>query len=146
VLAFVKRHGVVLVSAKGPVPNVADWIAGEAIEGSWWGHAKGQQIFAALTELGDSPDVLTFRLVDDKLTMVHRRLWPALVRLADRLPKKHVACVRQEHTSTGAHRNVVSPFPKWVPREVMKAAYELSKEDAEQMLGPWLPPPKRPNR
>ena len=35
---FVERHGVVLASARGPVPNVAEAVAGEPIRGSWWGH------------------------------------------------------------------------------------------------------------
>ena len=34
-IAFVRKHGVVLASAKGPVPNLADAVAGEKIRGSW---------------------------------------------------------------------------------------------------------------
>ena len=41
-LAFVKKHGVVLVSAGGPAPKLVDFIAGEAVKGSWWGHQKGR--------------------------------------------------------------------------------------------------------
>ncbi len=35
-LAFVKRHGVVLHAARGPVPSLAEAIAGGPIRGSWW--------------------------------------------------------------------------------------------------------------
>ena len=73
-LAFVARHGVVLASAKGPVPSVGEEIAGEPIRGSWWAHPKGHAIFNALGVLGDSPDVLAFRWIGGKITFVHRRL------------------------------------------------------------------------
>src|ERR1700712_5513143 len=93
VLEFVERHGIVLASAKGPVPNIADSIAGETIRGSWWGHAKGAEIFAALNAVADSDDVLCFRLVERKVTFVHRRLWPALVRLADEIGKERLTAI-----------------------------------------------------
>jgi len=33
-IAFVEKHGVVLASARGPVPSLAEAIAGEPIRGS----------------------------------------------------------------------------------------------------------------
>jgi len=57
--------------------------AGEPIRGSWWGHPAGHAIFDALNSLTESPDVVRTRLVNGKVTLVHRRLWPALARLAD---------------------------------------------------------------
>jgi hypothetical protein len=136
-LAFLAQHGVVLASARGPVPSVAEAVAGEPIRGSWWGHPKGQEIFRALSALGDSPDVLCFRLVEGKITFVHRRLWPALVRLASALGPKSLAVVRQEHTASGAHRNVITPYPKWVSAPVKAAAARLSEEEAREQLGAW---------
>jgi len=136
-VGFVARHGVVLASAKGPVPNLAEAVAGASIRGSWWGHKRGSEIFQALDAVGDSPDVLCFRLVDGKITFVHRRLWAALVRLADELGKEPLTAIRQEHTATGAHRNLATPFPKWVPAEVMKAARKLRAEEAHAQLGTW---------
>ena len=136
-MEFVARHGVVLASGKGPVPNLAEAVAGGAIRGGWWGHPKGREIFRALQALDDSPDVLCFRLVERKITFVHRRLWPALVRLAEELGKERLAVIRQEHTKTGAHRNVVTPFPKWVPAETKAAARKLSEAEARAQLGPW---------
>ena len=134
---FVARHGVVLASAKGSVPNLAEAVAGEPIRGSWWGHPKGQEIFQALNAVDASPDVLTFRLVDGKVTFVHRRLWAALARLSKHFGKKPLTAVRQEHTATGAHRNLQTPFPKWVPPAVMAAARELTEEEAHTRLGEW---------
>jgi hypothetical protein len=136
-LEFIARHGVVLASAKGPVPNLAEAIAGEPIRGSWWSHPKGSEIFRGLGVVGDSPDVLCFRLVEGKVTFVHRRLWPALVRLAPKLGKERLSAIKQEHTDSGAHRNIVTPFPKWVPPEVKKAAQMLSEDEAQEQLGAW---------
>src|SRR5205814_8572249 len=39
-LAFVERHGIVLQAARGPLPNLAEAIAGGTIRGSWWGHSE----------------------------------------------------------------------------------------------------------
>jgi hypothetical protein len=135
-VAFVERHGVVLASARGPVPSVAEAVAGEPIRGSWWAHPRGKQIFAALSELADSDDVLSFRLVDGKITLVHRRVWPALVRLAGELGPGRLTAVAQEHTATGAHRNETTPFPDWVPADVKQAAARLTDEQARAQLGP----------
>jgi hypothetical protein len=44
-LAFIRKHGVVLESAQGPVPSLAEAIAGEPIRGSWWGHPSSRLIF-----------------------------------------------------------------------------------------------------
>jgi hypothetical protein len=148
-VAFIAHHGVVLASAKGPVPNLAEAVAGEPIRGSWWSHSKGSEIFRALGVVDDSADVHCFRLIGGKLTFVHRRLWPALVRLASVLGKETLAAIRQEHTPTGAHRNVMTPYPKWVPPQVKDAARKLSDVEARAQLGAWLASPtggRRPRR
>jgi len=142
-LAFVARQGVVLASGKGPVPNLAEAVAGEPIRGSWWGHPKGSEIFRALGAVQESPDVLCFRLVQGKITFVHKRLWPALVRLAQSLGKDRLTAIRQEHTETGAHRNVRTAFPKWVPKEVNAAAKALSEPEARAQLGVWAAEARR---
>src|SRR6478736_240953 len=77
-LEWLREQGMVLQSARGPVPNVTEYVAGEPIRGSWWGHPAGHEIFAVLTHLMSSPDVVATRLINGKITLVHRRLWPAL--------------------------------------------------------------------
>lgn len=139
-LAFVEEHGVVLNSGRGPVPALAEAIAGGPIRGSWWAHAKSHDIFELVNGVVDSGDVLLCKLVGGKLTYVHRRLWPALVKLASRFPKAGLAQVQNEHTATGAHRSRTIPFPKWVPPDVARAAGKLSVEDAERLLAPLLAP------
>jgi hypothetical protein len=139
-LRFVEKHGVVLASARGPVPSIAAEVAGEPIVGSWWAHPKGKAIFAALSELDDELDVRCFKLVDGKVTFVHRRVWPALVRLARDgvLPADRVASLVQEHMPTGEHRNIVTPFPDWVPDDVARQADALSADQAKAQLGSWV--------
>jgi hypothetical protein len=135
-LAFVKRHGVVLQSARGPAPSLAEAVAGAPIRGSWWGHPAGQEIFAVLSAVCDSPEVLYCRLLGGKVTLVHRRLWPALVRLASRFDPAHLAAIREEHTASGRHQAHSVPYPEWVPAEVHAEARALTEEAAERALGP----------
>ena len=136
-VAFVRRHGIVLQAARGPVPSLAEEIAGGPIRGSWWGHPKGHEIFCVTEAVCESPDVLVCKLVDGKVTFVHRRLWPAIVKLSSRFRKDQLAKVWNEHTPTGAHRSRRVPFPEWVPGEVMRHAERLSIPEAEQILSPW---------
>jgi hypothetical protein len=140
-LAFVERHGVVLQAARGPVPSLAEAIAGGPIRGSWWGHPRGQAIFEAAEAVGESEDVLVCKLVDGKVTFVHRRLWPALVKLADRFGREALAKVWSEHTEKGTHQARRLPFPAWVPARVRAEADALGLAEAEALLARVLPGP-----
>ena len=130
-----RRHGIVLESARGPVPNLAEAAVGGPIRGSWWGHAKGKQIFWLTRALRDSPDVLVCRLVCGKVTYVHRRLWPAVVRLARVFGRRNLAALEEVHTSRGQHRLHAVPFPRWVPPVVARQARRLTEADAKRSLG-----------
>jgi hypothetical protein len=137
-LAWLDQQGIALLGGRGPVPSLAETIAEEPIRGSWWGHRSGQAIFAASNALADSPDVLICKLIDGKVTFVHRRLWTALVALSDEIGPQRLARVDQEHTASGKHVNRVTPFPDWVPAEVRGDAERLSAEDARRALGPLV--------
>ena len=136
-LAFVDTHGVVLESGAGRVPSLAHAIAGGAIRGSWWAHARSHEIFALTRAVRDNPDVLVCRLVGGKITYVHRRLWPALVRLADRFPHECMAQVHEEHTASGRHVRRDVPFPGWVSPEIAAQAQRLNEDTAIRELGAW---------
>jgi hypothetical protein len=129
-LAFIRKHGVVLEAAQGPVPSLAAVIAGGPVGRSWWSHPKSGEIFAVTRAIRDSEDVLVCRLVKGKVTFVHRRLWPALVRAADHFPPERLSRVREVHTSSGRHATTEVPFPDWVPPSVRAAARSLSEEAA----------------
>jgi hypothetical protein len=149
-LAFVERHGIVLQAARGPVPSLAEAIAGGPIRGSWWGHPRGGEIFRAAEAITDSPDVLVCKLVDGKITYVHRRVWAPLVKLNARFRRAQLAKIWEEHTPSGAHRARRLAFPAWVPADVKKQAARLSVAAAEELLSPWPtlsePRPRRKSR
>ena len=133
-LAFIEEHGAVLVAGKGPAPRLVEVILGEPIRGSWWAHPASHRIFAVLTQVGESRDLLMCRLIEGKVTLVHRRLWPALVRLAHRFPRPRLAQIHQEHTASGKHVNRLVAFPHWVPESVRREAAHLSERAAAQAL------------
>jgi hypothetical protein len=136
-LAFVEAHGVVLLSGKGAAPRLVEAIAGEPIKGSWWGHPGSHSIFRVLEAVTDSPDVLVCRVVGGKVTLVHRRLWPALIRAAARFPAANLARTDQEHTASGRHVRRDTPFPQWADAESLRRAEALTERAALQALGPW---------
>ena len=138
-LAFVRKHGVVLESARGPAPSLADAIAGAPVRGRWWSHPKAREIFAVTRAIREHEDVLVCRFVHGKITFVHRRLWPALVRLADNLPAPRVSQLREVHTSSGHHVTREIPFPDWVPPAVDADARRLSEDAARTELAGFLP-------
>jgi hypothetical protein len=133
-IAFVKANGIVLESGRGPVPSLAEAIAGKPIRGSWWAHPKANIIFLCARAIRKSADVLVCRLVGGKVTYVHRYLWPALVRLARSFDAERLAMIDEIHTPSGRHEVNVTTFPEWVPEQVAQAAARLTEEEATSML------------
>jgi hypothetical protein len=133
-IAFVKANGVVLESGRGPVPSLAEAIAGAPIRGSWWAHSKANTIFLCSRAIRESADVLVCRLVGGKVTYVHRRLWPALVLLAGRFDADRLAVIQEVHTASGKHEVNITTFVEWVPKDVAEAAARLKVEDAITLL------------
>jgi len=143
-LTFVKTKGVVLESAPGSVPSLAEAVAGGPIRGSWWAHPKGNNIFLCSRAIRQSPDVLVCRLVDGKVTYIHRRLWPALVRLAGEFKRDRLAAIQEVHTPSGRHNVTTIRFPHWVPEGVIRAAKRLTRDKAAQLL--QVVPSAKPRR
>ena len=150
-IGFVKQHGIVTESFHGPVPNLAEEVAGAPVRGNWWSHPRSHEIFQLGRAVRSHPDVLTCRLVQGKISFVHRNLWSALVRLASEFPVERLAAVREIHTPSGTHIVEETPFPKWVPAEVRSEAEKLTDAAARARLLPVLPVPvgsklKRPKK
>ena len=137
-LVFIREHGVVLASAKGTAPRLTEAIIGEPIKGSWWAHSQSHRIYAILRGVTESDQVLVCRLIDGKITLVHRRLWPSLVRLAARFAPGQLARVRDEHTPSGRHVSRELPFPQWVPADVAEQARTLGEQEALAAFGAWV--------
>jgi hypothetical protein len=136
--SFIREHGVVLMSGNGPVPRLVEAIAGEPIKGSWWAHPRSRAIYEVLQAIENSPDILICRLIDAKLTCVHRRLWAALVKNAQGFDPAQLAQLRQEHSASGRHINRTIEYPEWVADDVKAAARLLSNEEASRLLAPIL--------
>ena len=149
-IAFVKANGVVLESGRGEVPGLAEAIAGAPIRGSYWAHPKANDIFLCSRAIRKSADVLVCRLVGGKVTYVHRRLWPALVRLAGRFDADRLAAIQEVHTPTGKHEVHTTAYPDWVAEDVRRAAEELTENEAASLLpavpGKSLPKKRREGR
>ncbi|MBI3820470.1 MAG: hypothetical protein HY286_17405 [Planctomycetes bacterium] len=133
-IAFVVSHGVVLESGAGPVPSLAETIAGGAIRGSWWSHREAKNIFLCTRAVREDADMLVCKLVGGKITYVHRRLWSALVRLADQIDEDRLHSIGEVHTKTGKHKITLNAFPNWVPEAVRREAAMMKASDAAALL------------
>lgn len=136
--AFLHAQGVLLESGDGPVLSLANAVTGNPIRGSWWSHPRSREIFALTRLVRDSPEVLVCRVIGGKVTYVHSRLWPALVRVSQRFPPAQLARIREVHTASGRHALQEVPYPDWVPEKVTLQASELDESAALLQLGPWL--------
>jgi len=160
-----------LLRAQGVVSERAlvDAVAGVPVRGSWWGHPASHTIFQALQRLREDPDVFLCKLLEGKQTYVHRRLWPALLRVqaeASAWPPLSAAAhrllqqvertgavhatgrlrleleaslrvvARSEHTPSGAHAVVLTPFLLHFSPADRAAAARLTIEEAQAALAP----------
>lgn len=133
-LPVLAEHGMLLESARGPIPNGAELAAGEPIRGSWWAHPAAHQIYDVLNGMRDSPDVVRLRLINGKITLVHRRVWPALARLEGCFPPEALARVDEVHTASGRHRATSVPFAEWLPAAERRAGEALGRDEAVALL------------
>ena len=75
VRAVLDREGL-LLSHDPEITSATSIIAGAPIRGTWWSHPRGSLIYDAMGVLEE--EVAWPKLVIGKITLVHRRLWPAL--------------------------------------------------------------------
>ena len=135
---FIARHGVVLESARGPLPSLLEAALGRRPRGSWWADPEGKAFFWLTRTVRARSDVLVCRLVGGKITYVHRRLWPALTRLRRRFKASALAAVQETHTPSGAHRTTETPIQRRLPQAVFAAGARLTPAEAGRALGPVL--------
>jgi len=74
ILAALRDVGFLLVSDRA-FPSVGGLITGGPVKGSWWSHPLAHIIFGVNELLEDHGDVLICKLVDGKVTFVHRTMW-----------------------------------------------------------------------
>jgi len=73
--------GVIVVSG-AKLPSLAGLVAEAPLRGSWWAHPEAHAIFRVGKALEARQDVLTAKLISGKVTLIHKRLWPALFAVA----------------------------------------------------------------
>ena len=74
--AALDTHGLLLVQ-DATLASITTLTVGEPVRGSWWGHELAHTIFDVIATL--EAEVAVVKLVDKKQTLVHERLWPAIV-------------------------------------------------------------------
>jgi hypothetical protein len=97
------EYGLLLLQ-DAQLPSITTIVAGGAIRGSWLADSHAHGTYDVLVALEDHADVLFTKLLAGKVTMVHRRLWPAVLATATAR-----AAWQFEAMSSGA---------KWVLEEV----------------------------
>jgi hypothetical protein len=80
--SWIRRERLVMLSPTENLPSVAKFIGGKNVTAKWWSHPKGNEIHNASQVLFSDPDILALKLVEGKVTFVHRTLWPILLSLA----------------------------------------------------------------
>jgi hypothetical protein len=78
--AAIEQHGI-LPAHDPTIPSITNLVAGRPIRGSWWGDPAGRQIYLVLNALAE--EVAWPKLLEGKVTLVHRRLWGALASVGE---------------------------------------------------------------
>jgi hypothetical protein len=80
-LIKLEEGGLLLVQDRS-FPSVVAMVTGETLRGSWWAHPRCHEIFGCLNTIAADPDVMVTKLIQGKVTFVHRRLWKAVLSVA----------------------------------------------------------------
>lgn len=72
---------VKLLRVKGAMlqSEIVNVLLGETITGSWWSHPNARHAYNFLETLAEHKDIYRGRLIEGKVTFIHRRLWKYLI-------------------------------------------------------------------
>lgn len=76
------KAGGLLLESDPQLPCVTRILVGRPLHTSWWAHPHANLIYQVLNRLYDHRDVLATKLIRGKVTLVHRKLWPAVFAIA----------------------------------------------------------------
>lgn len=102
-LALLRRHRVMTLAPTAGVPSLVEAVAGGPVRGSWWGHPSGKDIYACAVAFEASDEVLCAKLVEGKVSFVHRALWAPLLRVLVE-PARRPRCSRRRSASVSTRR------------------------------------------
>lgn len=75
---LIKKNGFLLLSDNDQ-PAIVQYISGEKIKGSWWGHPLGNLMYNVSQDLADEKDILVIKLINKKVTYLHCDYWNELL-------------------------------------------------------------------
>jgi hypothetical protein len=145
VYAALAHYGLLLKQDK-VIPSVVGLVTGESLRTSWWSHPKSHLIFRTLAELSDHPDVTFAKLLAGKDTLIHSRLWPALLTVGSAraawqlqgLSAPAAALLAQiDRSAGGVH--ATGAACKEIQARLLAAAREIHGADGrhEMVVEPW---------
>ena len=82
VVARLRALGLLLLQDPKLASAITVLRGGAVARGSWWSLPEAGELYAALEHAAEHADVLVAKLVAGKVTLIHRRLWPALLAVA----------------------------------------------------------------
>ncbi len=136
-LAGLERDGL-LMQSDARLPSVVTLVVGKPVRGSWWGHPKGDAIHILNTQLRAHPDVIALCFVFQKITYIHRRVWPELFGVAappgqwqTQGLSRRAHLVRRRVEKEGLVR---SDDPAWVSAQTACERRAVVRELEERML------------
>ena len=80
-LEKLERYGF-LLQTDAHFPSVVSLVVGQRVRGSWWSHPEADRIYDLSNQLFGWRQSLVMKLLSGKLTLVHRRWWPAIYSIA----------------------------------------------------------------
>jgi hypothetical protein len=111
--------GLLLLQDKS-FPSVVTLVTRGPVHGSWWAHPRSHEIFRCASAIAADPGVLVTKLLDGKVTFVHKRLWPAVLA---------VATAREPWQTAG-----LAPDPRALWRRVDKAGSLIASGKAAKEI------------
>lgn len=113
-LSAIEELGLLLVQDRH-LRNAIEILVAAPVAGSWWSHPEGKRIYAVLEAVTAHADVLVAKLIARKLTLIHRRMWPAFLTVANaREPwqlRPLSAAAALTFTALDGRRAMVEPSP-----------------------------------
>jgi len=124
-----------LLESDARLPSVAGLIAKEPVKGSWWTHARSHDIFKVLGHFADHSDVIFTKLISEKVTLVHRKLWPEIFAIGEAREVWQMKRLSRSASSLlemvdkhGSIRTDALHWPKNASAKLGDAARELEKK------------------
>jgi hypothetical protein len=139
ILEFVQGNKIVTESARAAVPAVVRFMVAHDYSGNWWSLPNSSLIYNALQAVKESSELLVCRLVEGKVSYVHRECWAPLSVLQDYLPHEALAKVQEVHLPSGRHTTSALLLSEWMPADVRKEAAGMTTADAVDRLEAMLP-------